>query len=200
MSPCGVHVIYFVTSGSFIQLANASPASPSSHGRRMSRFVCSSVVPLCSICCMPLLRKIPPAQSASGITHARSYFLFSSLRSHFWFATPQDVLHADWQEVWHSPQPPFAALFLRSRVSIVCIRFIEVTPSRKISVYLYYTIFRIKSSTRENFLQNGNTLGQSSRCRVQLHAGRQDSGDIPAYDLARHDERYSRRIRPHIFG
>jgi hypothetical protein len=29
-------------------------------------------------------------------------FLFS----HFWFATVQEVLQADWQEVWHSPQPP----------------------------------------------------------------------------------------------
>lgn len=30
------------------------------------------------------------------------YFL-----SHFWLATVQDVLHADWQDVWHSPQPAF---------------------------------------------------------------------------------------------
>ena len=35
-----------------------------------------------------------------------AYFLFS----HFWLATVQEVLHADWQEVWHSPQPPWAAL------------------------------------------------------------------------------------------
>ena len=24
-----------------------------------------------------------------------------------WFPTVQEVLHADWQDVWHSPQPPF---------------------------------------------------------------------------------------------
>ena len=30
--------------------------------------------------------------------------------SHSWFATVQEVLQADWQEVWHSPHPPFAAL------------------------------------------------------------------------------------------
>jgi len=24
-----------------------------------------------------------------------------------------DVLQADWQEVWHSPHPPFAKVFLR---------------------------------------------------------------------------------------
>ena len=29
------------------------------------------------------------------------------LFSHFWLATVQEVLQADWQEVWHSPQPPF---------------------------------------------------------------------------------------------
>jgi hypothetical protein len=28
------------------------------------------------------------------------------LFSHCWLATPQEVLQADWQEVWHSPQPP----------------------------------------------------------------------------------------------
>ena len=33
--------------------------------------------------------------------------------SHFWFATVQEVLQADWQEAWHSPQPPLAQLSLR---------------------------------------------------------------------------------------
>jgi len=28
-------------------------------------------------------------------------------------ATVQEVLQADWQEVWHSPQPPLQALFFR---------------------------------------------------------------------------------------
>jgi hypothetical protein len=41
--------------------------------------------------------------------------------SHFWLATPQLVLQADWQEVWHSPQPPFLALSHRLRVSRVLI-------------------------------------------------------------------------------
>jgi hypothetical protein len=27
--------------------------------------------------------------------------------------TPQEVLQADWQEVWHSPQPPSASVMLR---------------------------------------------------------------------------------------
>ena len=44
--------------------------------------------------------------------------------SHCWLAMPQLVLQADWQEVWHSPQPPFFALsqrFLVSRVLIVIV-------------------------------------------------------------------------------
>ena len=32
---------------------------------------------------------------------------------HFWFATVQEVLQADWQEAWHSPQPPLAQLSFR---------------------------------------------------------------------------------------
>jgi len=30
--------------------------------------------------------------------------------SQLWFATVQEVLQADWQEVWHSPHPPFFKL------------------------------------------------------------------------------------------
>ena len=41
---------------------------------------------------------MPPG--TGGIKWDISYLL---LFSHFWFATPQEVLQADWQEVWHSP-------------------------------------------------------------------------------------------------
>jgi len=47
------------------------------------------------------------------------YLLFS----HFWFATVQEVLQADWQEVWHSPQPPVAAVFFRLLLLIVLMCF-----------------------------------------------------------------------------
>jgi hypothetical protein len=49
------------------------------------------------------------------------YFL---QRSHCWFTMLQDVLLADWQEVWHSPQPPFNADFAKSLVAMVLILFI----------------------------------------------------------------------------
>jgi hypothetical protein len=58
----------------------------------------------------------PAAFSRAG--NLKNYLL-SFLFSHFWFAIPQLVLQADWQEVWHSPQPPFFALWHRLRVSMV---------------------------------------------------------------------------------
>ena len=56
-----------------------------------------------------------------------------ALFSHFWFAIPQLVLQADWQEVWHSPQPPFFALLQRFFVLIVVILFMDV--------YLRFTFY-----------------------------------------------------------
>ena len=35
------------------------------------------------------------------------------LCSQLWFPTVQEVLHADWQDVWHSPQPPFFTVLFR---------------------------------------------------------------------------------------
>ena len=37
----------------------------------------------------------------------------------------QEVLHADWQEVWHSPQPPFFMDSFKSLVVKVLICFIK---------------------------------------------------------------------------
>ena len=54
--------------------------------------------------------------------------LFSAF-SQGWLAMPQLVLQALWQEVWHSPQPPFSTLFAMSRVSRERMCFIQtVTP------------------------------------------------------------------------
>ena len=43
----------------------------------------------------------------------RSTLVYLSLFSQDWFPTVQDVLQADWQDVWHSPQPPFFRVFFR---------------------------------------------------------------------------------------
>jgi len=66
---------------------------------------------------------MPPNVSAAF--WKTSYF---ALFSHCWFAIPQLVLQADWQEVWHSPQPPFFALSHRFLVSSVLIAFMESSP------------------------------------------------------------------------
>jgi len=66
-----------------------------------------------------------------------SDFYLLSLFSQDWLAIPQLVLQADWQEVWHSPQPPFFALSQRSRVSMVLMCFIQKTSESLI--FGYYT-------------------------------------------------------------
>ena len=73
----------------------------------------------------------------------RNYF--SSLFSHCWLAMPQLVLQADWQEVWHSPHPPFFALSQRLRVSIVSICFIIVSSKEISFTMLLYNFFGRKS-------------------------------------------------------
>ena len=82
---------------------------------------------------------------------AQCSYLLSLALSHFWFAMPQLVLHADWQEVWHSPQPPFFALSHRLRVFKVLICSI-LSPS--IKRFLIYTLaYHIKGvNLRKRFL------------------------------------------------
>jgi hypothetical protein len=48
-----------------------------------------------------------------------------------WFATPHEVLQADWHEVWHCPQPPPAALRAKSLVLSVKICFIAIVLHKK---------------------------------------------------------------------
>ena len=69
---------------------------------------------------------MPPC---GGISSDLDYLLSLEF-SHCWLAMPQLVLQADWQEVWHSPQPPFFALSHRFLVSRVWI-FIFVPPNKK---------------------------------------------------------------------
>ena len=61
------------------------------------------------------------------------YFVFS----HFWFAIPQEVLHADWQDVWHSPQPSLRTLSFMFFVLIVLILFIVLSLLVETSIILY---------------------------------------------------------------
>ena len=61
------------------------------------------------------------------------------LCSHFWFATVQEVLQADWQEVWHSPQPPCAAVCFRVAEVRVLI-WVMIRTSRFLE-YVYFLRF-----------------------------------------------------------
>lgn len=50
------------------------------------------------------------------------------LFSQLWLPTVHDVLHADWQDVWHSPQPPLAIVFFKVLEVNVLTRFIPFPP------------------------------------------------------------------------
>jgi len=52
------------------------------------------------------------------------------LLMHDWFATVQDVLHADWHDDWHSPHPP--VFMLKHAGLMVLILFIKKYPSVKL--------------------------------------------------------------------
>jgi len=60
---------------------------------------------------------------------APSVAFYLSLRcSQCWFATLQEVLLADWHDVWHSPHPPLVFDSAMSLVVIVLILFIVIPP------------------------------------------------------------------------
>jgi len=46
-------------------------------------------------------------QALAALLFVESAYLEAS---HCWLAIVQDVLQADWQDVWHLPQPPLAAV------------------------------------------------------------------------------------------
>jgi hypothetical protein len=55
--------------------------------------------------------------SANARAYRRLIFTFS----HSWFATVQEVLQADWHEVWHSPQPlPSVSFSVPFAMVLIC--------------------------------------------------------------------------------
>ena len=71
-------------------------------------------------------RESPIKNAAENRRHFYLPVAQAFLFSQGWLATPQLVLQALWQEVWHSPQPPLTALAQRLRVSRVFILFISI--------------------------------------------------------------------------
>ena len=72
--------------------------------------------------------------------HARLYQLKSYLCSQLWFPTVQDVLHADWQDVWHSPQPPFFTVFCKLFVFKVLMCFMAHSSFIVVDARLFYSL------------------------------------------------------------
>lgn len=81
------------------------------------------------------------------IEHLCSNFLYLS---HSWFATVQEVLQADWQEVWHSPHPPFSALCFKVAPDKVLMCFFSMTIP---PFPLCYTDYIIKWHYEELYLK-----------------------------------------------
>ena len=96
---------------------------------------------------LQMIIKQGAVRNASTALTAPSYSLIQRLLfSQAWFATPQDVLQADWQDVWHSPQPPVLTDLLRSRVFKVTILFIVQNLLYVMSLFLK----RLEESWRRN--------------------------------------------------
>ena len=55
--------------------------------------------------------------------------------------TVQDVLHADWHDVWHSPHPPCFIVSFNTRLLIVLICFTTIPPSY-IQIISYYIMYK----------------------------------------------------------
>ena len=93
---------------------------------------------------------------------AAIYYLLSFLDSHCWLAMPQLVLQADWQEVWHSPHPPFFALWQRFLVSIVLICFIDID----LQMRFYFSIITHEKNivnSEHNFFVCAHTIHQAEK-------------------------------------
>ena len=108
----------------------------------------------------------------------------SSVFSHFWLAIPQLVLQADWQEVWHSPQPPLAALSQRLRVFRVTICSILLSSKRYFSdsSFLYHALPR-KSRFALLFLRKGRKMRKKRRTGLRKKRSRIDGFPSDGYVL-----------------
>ena len=81
-----------------------------------------------------------PTKIRQALCHF-SYFLdtiWSYLFSQLWFPTVQDVLQADWQDVWHSPHPPFFNVSFKFFVVKVLILFMIINSSHIYRTMIQY--------------------------------------------------------------
>ena len=69
-------------------------------------------------------------------------------------ATVQEVLHADWQEVWHSPHPPFITVFCKFFVFRVLICSISLSS---LCNYILGIVYHISFHFKSFFLRQHST-------------------------------------------
>jgi len=96
--------------------------------------------------------KMPPSSKKAAFYSNIVIYYFALAFSQAWLATPQLVLQADWQEVWHSPQPPFFALLHKSRVSKVLMCFISINLQDNSKLCEYTITPKLLSQTNSNKL------------------------------------------------
>ena len=74
--------------------------------------------------------------------------------SHFWLATVQEVLQADWQDAWHSPQPPFKADSLRLALLRVLICFFVICITLSGNLIINYILAQTYNNFKPHRLNN----------------------------------------------
>ena len=92
----------------------------------------------------------PPLLIITVYSNSFLAYLFSQL----WFPTVQEVLHADWQEVWHSPHPPFFTVFCKFFVFRVLICSITLSS---LCNYILGIVYHISFHFKSFFLRQHST-------------------------------------------
>ena len=90
--------------------------------------------------------------SLSWLEALSDHYLFGF--SQLWLPTVQEVLHADWQEVWHSPHPPFFTVFCKFFVFRVLICSITLSS---LCNYILGIVYHISFHFKSFFLRQHST-------------------------------------------
>ena len=102
------------------------------------------------------------------------------LCSQLWFPTVQEVLHADWQEVWHSPHPPFFTVFCNLFVFNVLMCFIMkysflLFLDHKPGIPRILSLSEVYHTSPGNATEKSVLSGLSYRCLCLLAARKNQS-------------------------
>lgn len=81
-----------------------------------------------------------PAKPVLGTTILLVLMDYFYLCSQLWLPTVQEVLHADWQDVWHSPHPPFFTVFCKLFVFKVLMCFMAHSSFIVVDARLFYSL------------------------------------------------------------